>query len=266
MKKGEEYELQKECVDWFRTTYPNYLIFSIPNESCWKNRNYFNGLGMLSGVSDTIVVLPNQVIFPEFKSKTGRQSIEQKQFQQKIEELGFKYCIIRDFNYFKYIIKMTETEGNKIFKWFNFKEMTNSETAKKQGIDNTPKDDIVIANIMYTLRCLDTIRDLFEQPIIITSGYRSYDLNRAVRGSKTSQHCNGEAADFHTKGKKTNKDLYEFIRDHCHYDQLIAEHPDKKGNPQWVHCSFLNEFTANRREALIFNGQRYIKDPNKAKV
>lgn len=265
MKKGEEYELQKECVDWFRTTYPNYLLFSVPNEACWKNKNYFAGLGSLSGVSDTIVVLPNQVIFPEFKSKTGRQSIEQKQFQQKIEELGFKYYIIRNLNYFKYIIKMTENT-NSPFKWFKYSEMTKSETAKKQGIDNTPTDDVVIANIMYTLRCLDTIRDLFGQPIIITSGYRSYDLNRAVRGAKTSQHVQGEAADFITKGKKTNKDLYEFIRDHCMYDQLIAEKIDKKGNPQWIHCSFLNDYTANRREALIFKNGRYMKDPNKAKI
>lgn len=157
---------------------------------------------------------------------------------------------------------MTE---DKLFQWFDYEEMTKSTTAESLGIDNTPTDDLVIANIMYTLRCLDTIRDVWGQPIYITSGYRTFELNKALRGAKTSQHVNGEAADFVTKGEKNNKELYEFIRDHFNYDQLICEKPDKKGNCGWVHCSFLNEFTANRREALIFKNGRYIKDLNQSK-
>lgn len=152
---------------------------------------------------------------------------------------------------------------DKIFKYFDYDEMLNSSTAKAQGIDNTPTDDVVIANIMYTLKCLDTIREAWGQPIIITSGYRCYDLNRAVRGAKNSQHTHGEAADIITRGAKNNKQLYEFIRDNYMYDQLLQEKPDKKGNCGWVHVSFLSDIFAQRRQALIFQNNRYIKDTPK---
>lgn len=105
MKQGEEYRLQQACVKWFRLQHPQYLCFSVPNESCWKNKNYFEQTGLLSGVSDLIVVLPNKVLFIEMKSKTGRQSIEQKQFQQHITELGFEYHLIRDFDTFHKLIQ-----------------------------------------------------------------------------------------------------------------------------------------------------------------
>lgn len=151
-----------------------------------------------------------------------------------------------------------------IFKYFEFEEMTRSTTAEKLNIDNNPNDDVVIANIMYTLRCLDTIREAWGQPIYISSGYRSYPLNKAIRGAKTSQHVQGEAADITTKGEKNNMELYKFIRDGYKFDQLICEKPNADNtNCGWVHVSFLNEYTANRGEALIFSKGRYIKDINK---
>ena len=77
----------------------------MPNESCWRNKNYFEQTGLLSGVSDLIAVLPNKILFIEMKSKTGRQSLEQKQFQQHVTELGFEYHVIRDFETFKSLIE-----------------------------------------------------------------------------------------------------------------------------------------------------------------
>lgn len=147
-----------------------------------------------------------------------------------------------------------------LFNFFKFNEMIKSDTADKLKIDNTPNDDVVIANIMYTLRCLDTIREEFGQPIYISSGYRCYELNRAVRGSKTSQHCFGEAADIYTKGDKNNKDLYNLIKSKFRFDQLINEKPDRNGVPSWVHVSFVNDVTANRGECLIFKNGRYYRD------
>ena len=105
MKQGEEYNLQQGCVKWMRLQYPNYLCFSCPMEATYRNKTYFANIGAMAGVSDLIVVLPNQVLFIEMKSKTGRQSIEQKQFQQHIEQLGFTYYIIRSFDEFKSIIE-----------------------------------------------------------------------------------------------------------------------------------------------------------------
>lgn len=105
MKQGEEYSLQQGCVKWFRLQYPHYLCFSCPNEATYRNRGYFSGLGLLTGVSDLIVVLPNHILFIEMKSKTGRQSIDQKQFQKKVESLGFEYYIVRSFDKFYNLIQ-----------------------------------------------------------------------------------------------------------------------------------------------------------------
>lgn len=105
MQKGEEYSLQQGCVKWMRLQYPNYLCFSVPMEATYRNKTYFAGIGAMAGVSDLIVVLPNKILFIEMKSKTGRQSVEQKQFQHHIEQLGFTYYIIRSFDEFKSIIE-----------------------------------------------------------------------------------------------------------------------------------------------------------------
>lgn len=104
MQCGEEYKLQQGCVKWFRLQYPHYLLWSTPNEACWKNKNYFEQIGLMAGVSDLICVLPNKVLFFEMKAKKGRQSLEQKQFQEHIETLGFEYHLIRDFDSFMEII------------------------------------------------------------------------------------------------------------------------------------------------------------------
>ena len=95
MKQGAEYLIQKDAVTWFKYQYPHYVIFSVPNEATYRNKTYFSGLGVMTGVSDVIVLLPNKPLFIEFKSKTGRQSVEQKAFQQKIEGLGYKYQLVR---------------------------------------------------------------------------------------------------------------------------------------------------------------------------
>ena len=105
MKQGEEYNIQTACVKWFRLVYPDYLIWSTPNEATYRNKGYFANLGVLTGVSDLIVVLPNHIMFIEMKSKTGRQSLEQKQFQQKIEKLGFQYHLVRSFDEFHNLIE-----------------------------------------------------------------------------------------------------------------------------------------------------------------
>ena len=96
MKISDEYRLQQACVKWFRLQYPEYLLWSTPNEACYKNTTYFTNIGLLRGVADLICVLPNKVLFIELKSKTGRQSIEQKQFMEKVEGLGFEYHLIRN--------------------------------------------------------------------------------------------------------------------------------------------------------------------------
>lgn len=125
---------------------------------------------------------------------------------------------------------------------FSLEEMTMSETATRLNIDNTPSA-IVINNLTNLCNnVLEPLRELLGRPILITSGYRSPLLNQAIGGSKTSQHCIGQAADFHVNGM-TVEELYQFVKKiDLPTDQVIQEF-DK-----WCHVSFL--IGENRRQYL----------------
>lgn len=117
-----------------------------------------------------------------------------------------------------------------IMKYFTFEEMTKSNTANRLHIDNTPNDVEVIENINNTLEQLESIREVYGEPIIITSGYRCEELNRAVGGVKNSHHLRGYAADIIVKGDMMK--LYNLIKDNFKYTQLIWE-------GTWIHYSYI---------------------------
>ena len=81
------------------------MIWSVPTEATYRNKYYFQGLGSMAGVSDVVVMLPNTILFVEFKSKKGRQSEDQKIFQEKAEKLGFEYFVIRSLDDFTALIE-----------------------------------------------------------------------------------------------------------------------------------------------------------------
>ena len=112
-------------------------------------------------------------------------------------------------------------------------EMLHSQTAEKLNIKNVPNDPIVIENLEHTIEQLDELRRLYGKPIIITSGYRCPELNKAVGGKPNSQHVKGQAADL-----KYNPELLQFIIDKFHYDQLIEETSKRT---KWIHISFNKE-------------------------
>lgn len=73
-------------------------FFSCPNELAGKDpkrMRHFVAMGLRSGVSDLILLLPGRVIFMEVKTSTGRQSDNQKKFEKKVTELGFEYFLVR---------------------------------------------------------------------------------------------------------------------------------------------------------------------------
>jgi len=79
--------------------------------------------------------------------------------------------------------------------------------------------------------------------------YRSPELNKAVGGSMTSQHCKGQAMDIDDKyGHATNAEMFEFIRDNLSFDQMIWEFGNSE-NPDWVHVSYVSE-EKNRNKML----------------
>ena len=129
-------------------------------------------------------------------------------------------------------------------------EFCHSDTAKRRGIDNTIKDPSHLASAkLLCEKVFEPIREHFGVPIHISSGYRSAALNRAVKGSSPSQHCKGEAMDIDADryGKVTNKEIFDYIREHLEWDQMIWEFGNDS-QPDWVHVSF--KATGNREQIL----------------
>ena len=125
-----------------------------------------------------------------------------------------------------------------ISKYITYKEATNSQTAIRLGIDNTP-DDEQLENMKYVaVNIFDKVREHFNTRLGISSFFRSKALNKAIKGSATSQHMLGEAIDIDADiyGKITNMDIFNYIKDNLEFDQLIQEYP-KNGKPSWIHVS-----------------------------
>ena len=121
-------------------------------------------------------------------------------------------------------------------KYFSIKELCKSSTAKKLNIDNTPSAKIKENLTVLIEKCLDPIREAFGGPIMVTSGYRCYQLNAACGGSPTSAHKLGQAADIDTSD---NIRLWEVITSgDFKWTQLINEYPDEDGEPSWIHISY----------------------------
>ena len=135
----------------------------------------------------------------------------------------------------------------KVSKHLTLEELTHSETAIKLGIVNQP-NQVQLANLIRLAeKVFEPAREHFNVPIHITSGYRIMNLNQAVKGSVTSQHCKGEAIDIDMQGSKvTNAILFHWIKDNLKFDQLIWEF-GTKDNPDWVHVSYSDK---NRNQVL----------------
>jgi hypothetical protein len=133
---------------------------------------------------------------------------------------------------------------------FALDELTASETAARHGIDNTP-DQATIQNLTRLANALQEVRALLgNKVIIISSGYRSPELNQKVGGSATSDHCKGLAADFICPSYGTPDEIVRVVMASAiPYKQVIREF-DK-----WVHFSIPEEGEAPRKQALIIDKQ-----------
>lgn len=129
-------------------------------------------------------------------------------------------------------------------KYFTLGELCKSEVAVANRIENTP-DNETIARINALMdECLDKVRELWGKPIGVNSGYRCYELNKAVDGAKNSQHMRGEAADITTGSKEWNKQLFDMIvASDIVFDQLIDEK-----DYRWLHISYCTDY--NRHQVL----------------
>jgi hypothetical protein len=137
-------------------------------------------------------------------------------------------------------------------KYFSLEEMTKSQTAIRRGIDNIPSDQELENLVELVKNVLDPIREHFGRPVTVNSGYRGKKLNKAIKGSKNSQHCKGQAADIEIIGI-SNYDLACWIRDNMDFDQLILEfHNRKVPDSGWVHVSW-NSPKKNRKQTLTID-------------
>ena len=137
----------------------------------------------------------------------------------------------------------------KTSKNITYNEAVHSNTAKRKGIENIPNEN-QIANMMTIAEMIfQPLRSYVGGPIKITSFFRSPELNQAIGGSKSSQHCKGQAMDLDdVYGHKTNAEMFDYIRENLDFDQLIWEFGDDN-NPNWIHVSYVDK-QENRNRCL----------------
>lgn len=130
----------------------------------------------------------------------------------------------------------------KLGKYFTLDEMTASQTATRRGIRNAPSSP-EIANLRALVQnVLDPLREHYGKPVVISSGFRSVALNRAVGGASTSQYVLGEAADLTIPGVSVANIVATIRQLKLPFDQLIDEYGD------WVHVSYSPR---HRRQVLV---------------
>jgi uncharacterized protein YcbK (DUF882 family) len=143
---------------------------------------------------------------------------------------------------------------------FTLAELTKSETAEKNNLDNTPNEQQIECLRQLCVHILQPLRDDFQKPLVVSSGFRSKKLSLLIKSKPTSQHCLGQAADFIIPSID-NKKVFKHIIENLPMDQVILEYyqeDDMKdySNKGWIHCSYV----PNGR------GQALTKDENGYKL
>ena len=151
----------------------------------------------------------------------------------------------------------------KLSKNFTYEELCHSSVAERKGLRNRPKtkeeESVVIENLKaLCMEGLQPLRDYLGKPVVISSGYRSEEVNRMVGGVKGSQHLKGEAADKHVENTEHLLKIMHFIMDETDFDQLIWE--KNKAGTQWVHVSYrrngVNKHQVLSSKELLFTAKR----------
>lgn len=156
-------------------------------------------------------------------------------------------------------------------KHFTLEKLIHSDTADSLKIDNTPTE-VHLKILKHTCEyLLEPLRKLLNEHygdacILITSGYRSSKLNKAIGGAKNSQHSKGEAVDIQVVANKKripHSETYELIKKWVKegvlsVDQLISE---ESGSSKWVHISHSSwGKTKDRKQFLIYKNGIYTQD------
>lgn len=121
-------------------------------------------------------------------------------------------------------------------KYFSIGELCRSKVAKDENIDNTPNEK-ELGYLENLIKTLDIIRESFGAPIKVNSGFRNQKLNNRVKGSKTSYHLFGMAADITSSDNKKLFELIIKLKDEgiIKFSELVNEYPNSQGVPSWIH-------------------------------
>lgn len=120
---------------------------------------------------------------------------------------------------------------------FTLNEFLRSDTASRYKIDNTPNKE-QLENIEFVAEQLEIIRSYYKKPMIITSGFRTKELNTLLKGSKTSQHMQGLAVDINLKSKEENKIFFNLVNKLIKENQIKVYQLIDEYNYKWVHIGF----------------------------
>jgi len=139
----------------------------------------------------------------------------------------------------------------KLSEHFDLSEFIRSDYAKRNGINNIPNAEQTENLRELCINILEPLRNHFQIPILLSSGFRCDALNKAIGGAKNSQHTTGEAVDIDhdmSANVVNNKMIFDYIKANLTFDQMIWEHGTKL-NPDWVHVSFVSG-DKNRNQIL----------------
>ena len=125
----------------------------------------------------------------------------------------------------------------KLSKNFTLSELTYSSTANANKVDNTP-DRWELDNLKKLCNeVLQPIRDKWDDSIFINSGFRNPIVNRLVKGSTSSQHLKGEAADITVGSKSGNKKLFDMILQMIENEEITVGQLIDEKDYSWIHIS-----------------------------
>ena len=153
----------------------------------------------------------------------------------------------------------------RLSKNFTYEELYYSNVAERKGLKNRPKTKEEEKKVIENLRALcievlQPLRDCLGKPVVISSGYRSEEVNRMEGGVKGSQHLRGEAADIHVENTEHLLKIMHFIMEETDFDQLIWE--KNKAGTQWVHVSYrrngVNKHQVLSSKELLFTTKNNV--------
>lgn len=131
---------------------------------------------------------------------------------------------------------------------FSLKELTKTNSK----LDNTP-NSMQLLNLRITATNMELVRAaLGNKPVVITSGFRSADVNTAVGGARQSAHAQGLAVDFRCPSYGDTRKVFEKLKSSgIVFDQLILEFPDEKSS--WIHIGW--HTARSRQQCLVAKRQ-----------